>query len=216
MSNGESTVRLESSRLVLRKMRRPDLEEMERWRPFSDPLRTLWNIPRSGSLSRDLWFALHNSDPTTLWFAVERREDKRVIGSVSLREIMGHTSARLGVSFGSDYVDQGYGTEALGLFLPYYFGTLCFQRLVLDVAATNKRAIQVYRKLGFRQTGEHYRNIPEQVDLDFLQRDEYRDLWPYFRRRVGRMQLLFCDMVLEGREWSRRQAASDQPVTAAA
>ncbi|MBM4430420.1 MAG: GNAT family N-acetyltransferase [Chloroflexi bacterium] len=215
MSNGGSTVHLESPRLILRAMQRPDVEQMERWRPFSDPLHTLWNIPRHSSLSRDLWFALHSSDPSTLWFAVERREDKSLIGSLSLREIVGRTSARLGISLGADYVDQGYGSEALGLFLPYYFLTLGFQRLVLDVAATNKRAMHVYQKLGFRQTGEHYRNIPEHVDLEFLQREEYRDLWPYFRRRMGRLQLLFYDMVLEGHEWSRRQIAVGMTATRA-
>jgi len=146
---------------------------------------------------------------------VERREDKSLIGSLSLREIVGRTSARLGISLGADYVDQGYGSEALGLFLPYYFLTLGFQRLVLDVAATNKRAMHVYQKLGFRQTGEHYRNIPEHVDLEFLQREEYRDLWPYFRRRMGRLQLLFYDMVLEGHEWSRRQIAVGMTATRA-
>lgn len=205
MSNGGPTLHLESSRLILRDLRRPDLEEMEHWRPFSDPLHALWNIPRHSSLSRDLWFTLHSSDPSTLWFAVERREDRQLIGSLSLREIVGRTSARLGISLGADYVDQGYGSEALGLFLPYYFRALGFQRLVLDVAATNKRALHVYQKLGFRQTGEHHRNIPEHVNLEFLKREEYRELWPYFRRRMGHLQLLFYDMVLEGREWSRRQ-----------
>ena len=66
---------------------RDDLDAMELWPPFSDPLNKLWNIPRSSSLGRDLWFVMHGSDPTRRWYAIERREDRSVIGTLSLREI---------------------------------------------------------------------------------------------------------------------------------
>ena len=36
---------------------------------------------------------------------------------ISLREIEGNRSARLGIGFGPDYVGQGYGTEALEIFV---------------------------------------------------------------------------------------------------
>jgi len=110
-------VHLESPRLVVREIQRNDLQQMETWQSFSDPLHRLWNIPRRTSLSREIRFMLHSSDPTKLWFAVQRRPDKRVIGTISLREIVMYESARLGISLGADYVEQGYGSEALRLFL---------------------------------------------------------------------------------------------------
>jgi len=200
-----SEVHLESARLIVRQLHRQDLDQIEAWRPSSDPLSNLWNIPRSTPLSRDIWFMLHRSDPTHLWFVIERQSDSQVIGTLSLREIVERISARLGISLGADFVDQGYGSEALHLFLPYYFQNLGFQRLFLDVAATNKRAIHVYEKLGFRQTSRHYRNIPEHEDLSFLQKEKYGDLRPYFRQHFGRPQLLFYDMVLERSEWEKNQ-----------
>jgi RimJ/RimL family protein N-acetyltransferase len=196
---------LKSERLVLRSMNRDDLDKMESWRPFTDPLSTLWNIPRSTSLSRDIWFVMHGADPTRMWLAIDRLADGQLIGTLSLREIVEHVSARLGISLGADYVDQGYGSEALRIFMPYYFRTLDFQRLLLDVAAANKRAVRVYSRLGFRQTGSHYRTIPEGTDLSFLEQAAYRELRPYFRRRFGRMQLLFLDMALERRAWEALQ-----------
>lgn len=206
-----TTVRLESQCLIIREMQQEDLEQMESWRPFSDPLYNLWNIPRSTPLSRGLLGLMpYSSDPTRLWFVIERRADGQVIGTISLREIVRHISARLGISLGADFVDQGYGSEALRLFLPYYFHRLGFQRLFLDVAATNRRAIHVYEKFGFRRTGSHYRYIPEHEDLSFLQQERYRDLQVYFRRHLGQMQLLFYDMVLERSNWEK-QAQEEKP-----
>ena len=192
---------LETPRLILRDLRREDLDEMDGWRPLTDPLHKLWNLPRGTHLGRDLWLAVHEVDDTRLWFVVERQSDSQVVGTVSLRDIMRPASARLGVSFGADFLDQGYGTEALAAFLPYYFHTLGFQRLILDVAATNKRAVHVYEKLGFRRAGQHYRNIPSGEDLSFLEQEEFADLRPCFRRRLGHTQMLFYDMTLERRDW---------------
>lgn len=201
---------LKSQNVIIRSMDRDDLDKMESWRPFTDPLSSLWNIPRSTSISRDIWFVMHGADPSRMWFAIERTADGQLIGTLSLREIVKPISARLGISLGADYVDRGYGSEALSAFFPYYFHTLGFQRLLLDVAAANKRAIHVYEKLGFQQTDSHYRMIPEGTDLSFLQQAAYRDLHPYFRRRFGHMQLMFLDMALEKRDWEK-PLAEDQP-----
>jgi RimJ/RimL family protein N-acetyltransferase len=202
---------LEGPRLTICPMRHHHLKQMQSWRPFRDPLHRLWNIPRRPSLTREAWFVLHSSDPTRLWFAVERRTDQQLIGSITLREMVEHSSARLGISLGSDYVDQGYGSEALGLFVPYFFEELDFTCLLLDVAGANVRARHVYEKLGFQYAGRHYRDIPDQENLFFLQEDEYRDLRMYFRRRFGRWQLQFCDMKLERGEWRRRHVQSGCP-----
>lgn len=205
-----SELRLASPRLIVRTMRHEDLDEIHAWRPFTDPLYSLWNLPRSPSVSRDIWFVMHRSDPSRMWFAIERRADGRVIGTLSLREIVAPISARLGISLGADYVEQGYGSEALRTLLPYYFDTMGFQRLFLDVAAANRRAVHVYQKLGFQQTGSHYRDAPDGTDLSFLQQDAYRELRPFFRRHFGRIQVLFLDMVLEKSAW-KESYAEPQP-----
>lgn len=199
-------IRLESPRLILRDLRHEDLEQIESWRPFTDPLSRLWNIPRGTRLSRELWFTVNQTDQTRLWLVIERKEDGQIIGTLSLREIVKHISARLGITLGADYVEQGYGSEALRLFLPHYFHEMDFRRMFLDVAAANRRAVHVYEKLGFRRTGSHYRDIPENTDLRFLEQEQYRSLRPYFRRHLGRMQLLFYDMVLERSDWERMNA----------
>ena len=198
-----SQVRLESARLIIRDMQRGDLERVELWRPYHDPLHKLWHIPPSSSLSRDIWFVLHGSDPSRMWFAIERCSDAQVIGILSLREIVRPVSARLGIRLGANFIDRGYGTEALRVFVPYCLHSIGLCRIVLDVAAVNPRAMHVYEKMGFRRTGQHYRNVPADQDLSFLEDERYCDLRRFFRRHLGHMQLLFYDMSLESGDWDR-------------
>jgi RimJ/RimL family protein N-acetyltransferase len=194
-------VRLETRRLVVRNMRKGDTQRMELWRPYRDPLHRLWHLRRSAPFSREVWFLLHGTDSRTLWWTIERRQGQRVIGALSLREISRPASARLGIRLRPDCVDCGYGTEALSAFLPHFFGTMGFHRLLLDVAATNTRAIHVYEKLGFRHCGTHYRDIPGDHDLGFLEQEQHRSLRRFFREQRGRRQLQFLDMVLDREAW---------------
>ncbi len=198
-------LRLETPRLIIRDMRSGDTQRMELWRPYRDPLHKLWHLPRSSMLSQDVWFLLHGADSRTVWWTIEQRHDQRIIGALSLREMSRPVSARLGIRLMPDYVDKGYGTEALRAFLPHFFGVMGFRRMLLDVAATNTRAVHVYEKLGFRHCGRHYRTIPREQDLSFLEEEQYRPLLGFFRRHRGRMQLLFFDMVLEREVWEEQR-----------
>jgi diamine N-acetyltransferase len=196
MTTPQAEIHLESERVIVRDMKEDDLREMEAWRPFDDPWYKLWNIQPRTSLTRAVWLLVNSRDTSRLWLTVERRSDGQVIGSVTLREAVPHVSARLGVTFGADYVDQGLGTEALSLFLKYYFKDLAYRQLRLDVAATNQRARHVYEKLGFHYVGQQHRTIPADIDLSFLGQSQFSRFSSSFRRRAGRLQLLYFDMVL--------------------
>jgi RimJ/RimL family protein N-acetyltransferase len=198
---------LETARLIIRGMRSGDTQRMDLWRPYRDPLHRLWHLPRSSSLTKDVWLLLHGDDSKTLWWTIEHCEDQRIIGALSLREISKPVSARLGIRIAPDYVDRGYGSEVLRAFMPYFFHTMGFHRMLLDVAATNTRAVHVYEKLGFRHCGKHYRNIPPEEDLSFLEQGQYQPLLRFFRRHRGVVQLLFYDMVLERAVWEQTAAA---------
>ncbi|MGC9334845.1 MAG: GNAT family N-acetyltransferase, partial [Anaerolineae bacterium] len=129
-----------------------------------------------------------------------------VIGSLTLREIEMQESARLGITIGADYVSQGYGKEALELFFDHYFGSMGFELMLLDVAATNLRAVRTYCTLGFRQVGQHYRPASHSSYATIRQDPQYRHLSRFFRRQGTTYQVLFYDMALTREEWwARRQ-----------
>ena len=199
-------LQLHGPRILIRDIARHDLDEMDAWQSFDDPLAALWNLPRSTPVARDIWFALYGADTSRLWYAVDRAADGQFIGTISLREIMERKQARLGISFGADRVDQGYGSEALRTFLPYFFDDMGFQVMVLDVAATNRRAIHVYDRLGFQHVDQQYRDVPDNCDLSFLDSEPYRQFKPYFRRRFLRWQLVFYEMSLDRPTWLAQQS----------
>jgi RimJ/RimL family protein N-acetyltransferase len=181
-------------------MKRADVEAMAQWHPMADPLYRPFDLPQQSASEHLRWFSWRNSDPTRRLYTVED-EKHHVIGSVTLREINERYSARLGITLGADYVSQGYGTEALRLFLDYYFDKMGFEQIVLDVTGTNLRAIRCYQALGFRQVGHHYRRTDHQSYYVIAGEPRYRHLSSVFRHQGGDLEVLFYDMALTRDEW---------------
>jgi RimJ/RimL family protein N-acetyltransferase len=178
---------------------------MSEWETFEDPLYRLFDWPRRGSVENGIWYADLVRDRRRVYYAVES-ETRALIGRISLREIHGRVSSRLGIGFGTAYVGQGYGTESLSLFLGYYFGRLGFQRMVLDVAAINERAVRCYERCGFQHASSSYQPLPWNADTYFLDEESYQHLRRYIRHDGWRNLTLTYDMVLERQDWLAQQA----------
>ena len=191
-------------------MVRSDVDQMVKWRPAVDPLYKPYDLPRRSKADHLRWFEWRNRDPGRRLYVIEN-ESGFVIGSLTLREIDGRRSARLGITVGADFVSQGYGTEAMRLFIDYYFGAMGFARLILDVCAANLRAVRAYRSLGFRQVSEHYRPAAHNSYAIIRKEPYYRHLRRFFRRQGTAYQVLFYDMVLTHEEW--RQQSQEEGTT---
>jgi RimJ/RimL family protein N-acetyltransferase len=186
---------LRGKKVIIRPMIREDVEKMQTWQPFTDPLDSLWNVSQHSS-ENYVWFQAQADDPSRRWYAVEDLSG-RLVGRLSLRQISGRKSARLGITLGAEYVGQGYGTDAIRTFLVYYFRELGFQTLYLDVAAPNERAIRCYENCGFQHVGSRYRGAGSDERLAFLKDDRYRDIRRFFKKEGGRNLVLFYDMKIE-------------------
>lgn len=191
---------LEGQRITIRSMRREDLDHMTRWRRFADPLYQPFDFPQQSKADHVRWFEWRRRDPSRRLYTV-LNEHQQVIGSLTLRDIDGTRSARLGITIGSDYVSQGYGTEAMHCFLKSYFGEMGFAMMVLDVAATNLRALRLYRSIGFRETGSHYRPASHPSFNVILRDSRYHHLHRYFQRIGSLSRVLFYDMRMTREEW---------------
>ena len=197
-------VRLKGPRVTIRPLRKRDLDVMSGWETFDDPLYRLFDWPRRSSVENGLWYADLVRDRRRVYYAVDD-EHRAVIGRISLREIRKREAARLGIGFGTQYVSQGYGSEALCLFLWYYFERLGFERMVLDVAAINVRAVRLYERCGFERVGSSYEPLPWNADMGFLLEERYRNLRKYVRHDGWREMTLTYDMVLEREDWLARR-----------
>lgn len=193
---------LQGARVLIRALKRQDLDERQAWPPYSDPLYLVWDMPPCSREENDRWFARMTDGRYRLAYGVED-EAGRLAGMLSLREITWDDSARLGIAFSPDHVDREYGTESLRLFLPYFFLTLGFRVMVLDVAAGNVRAVRCYQKVGFRQVGSYWQAVEGPMDLRVLDRPEYAPIRSFFRWRWGRAEALHSDMELRRKEWEK-------------
>ena len=80
-------MQLEGEKVHIRPMVREDVDRMEDWRPFTDPLNFLWNGSPRNSSENNIWFEAQANDPSRQWYAVEDLAG-RLIG----RGIVYHTS----------------------------------------------------------------------------------------------------------------------------
>ncbi len=63
----------------------------------------------------------------------------------------------------SAYQNKGCGTEFLGMLIGYLFGSLGFEKIVLDTNLDNRRAQHVYEKIGFVRVGIRYDSWKNQI-----------------------------------------------------
>jgi RimJ/RimL family protein N-acetyltransferase len=202
-------IRLRGPRVTIRPLREIDLDIMSTWAAFDDPLYRFFDWPRHAFPENDIWFTELLRDQTRVYYAVDNEEEV-LIGRISLRQIQGRESARLGIGFGTDFVSQGYGTEALRVFLRYYFLDLGFRKMVLDVAAINQRAVRCYESCGFERVGTHYQYLGQDYEVAFIKQKPYRHLRQFVRRKGRRNYVLAYDMALAREDWLV-QACSLEP-----
>ena len=105
-------------------------------------------------------------------WAIERSEDRRVIGSVNLSwTSSAHGQAEFGFVLATDTQGRGYATEATTLLLDAAFPALSLHRAYARVDARNEPSLRMLRRLGLRQEAhlvgrEHFKG--EWTDIAIL------------------------------------------------
>ena len=184
-----------SERLFIRRWQRQDYHTMDRWPPFTDPLSAIWNLPDRVVVGEREW--MHDIRRT---YAVQLHAGP-LIGRITLRNIDSvAASSRLGITIGSPFVSQRYGTEALQTFLETYFSIMHFEKMVLDVAAVNERAVRCYYRLGFQQAGQHWRDGGSRL-LNALDQTTRMRIEPFIKQGRHTIWVQFYDMVLQRQQW---------------
>lgn len=153
---------IRGNRLLIDKLTLNDAYQMMKWKRAEDILKREYHFltTRDGDVER--WYNNRMDRVDMRSFAVRTHEGK-AIGFISIRNISKlFKTATLGITFNMDYLELGYGTESLKLFLNYYFEELQMRVLYLDVASHNKRAINCYKRVGFKQRRRYYAKLEEE------------------------------------------------------
>ena len=84
--------------------------------------------------------------------AIERKEDSKVIGLLSL-VCKAHKQGAIGYALGIGYRGQGYATEAAQGLVGYGFASLNLHRIYADTDSGNPESWNVMERLGMRREG---------------------------------------------------------------
>ena len=149
---------LYGAQVMLREYRAEDLPAIRRWVNDAQSVRFLssryW-MPQSMADTSDFLDHAMHAGTNGAFFVIANPEDESYLGQVDLISINWRLrSAELAIVMGAEARrGKGLGTQALGLMLRYAFLTLGLERVELEVATENQRAIRCYEKAGFRLEG---------------------------------------------------------------
>lgn len=143
-------------RIFLSTVLREDLPQYARW--FSDLELTSYigAVGRAFLLEHEQeWYEHVVKEPNDKTFAIVAREERRLIGSVSLMRVNHQFGvAELGIAIGDKlYWGRGYGSEAVRLMADYGFTFLSLHTIFLWHTEFNQRGHRAYLKAGFRVAG---------------------------------------------------------------
>lgn len=183
---------IRGARVSIRPYARDDADRQRFWPVYDDPLLESYNLRLKPDGVEPYWQSLQNRTDYAR-FSIED-EVGDFVGTLSLRDLTpGGPTARLGLVIRADRTGSGLGGAALATFLGPFFGSMGFQRLDLDVAATNFRAIRLYERLGFCWAGRHWQTV--EIFADEMRRVGGYDRFPhYFRAQLGQVWMLHYDM----------------------
>lgn len=140
--------------IMLREYRSDDLPGIRSWTNDRESVRYLsaryW-MPQSYADAADFLEHATHAGANGAFFVIANLEDERYLGQIDLFSINWKLrSAEMAIVLGAEAQrGRGIGTEAIGMMLEYAFLTLGLERIELEVATENKRALRCYEKAGF-------------------------------------------------------------------
>lgn len=173
--------KIEGERLYLSPVNIEDKEIYTKWMNDKEVSENLGRYGKNISLSYEEEKIKKESNNYN--FAIVLKDNDELIGNVFFMDInLIHQRANLGVYIGQrENRNKGYGKEAIKLLLNYGFNTLNLNNVMLEVYSFNSRAIDTYKKIGFKKVGSrrnaYYKDgkMYDIVYMDIL-KDEFNDI----------------------------------------
>lgn len=186
----------------IRKLVREDVDKMQNWSMHEDPLFFHYNFPKMNEIEKDEWYAIKTKTLRRKSFAIENLA-KEVVGYLSIRDIKWiRRESELGIVLDRKHINKGYGTEAIKIFLDYYFRRLHMSTMTLRAAKFNERAIKCYMQCGFRVLQESDEEFEDQY-AEIFYNPLYKELRKLFTITEGRKKTRYVHMQVKKDEFYR-------------
>ena len=155
---------LKGKRIKLAPIKREDIDYFLKW--FNDPEITQYLLmyrPMTRMEEED-WIENLKKREDDIHFSIvipSENGSEKLIGNCGLHKIdWKNRVGNAGIAIGEkEYLNKGFGTEAMELLVEYGFTTLNLNRIQLEVYKFNVRALNSYKKVGFKEEGARRKAI---------------------------------------------------------
>lgn len=150
-------------KIRLRLIRQADMEMLRRWR--NENRFAFFDSSYISAEKQQRWFQSYQKKKDDLMFVIETLNG-RPIGTVALYKI-NLPSKR--AEFGRLIIDaknrkKGFGREASESLIRFAFSTLHLEQIRLELLKSNKPAIRLYKKIGFRKVqADENNDLPDKI-----------------------------------------------------
>ncbi|NBI06554.1 GNAT family N-acetyltransferase [Senegalia massiliensis] len=200
-----------SNRLKIEELKLDDVYQMNNWGRHGSLLFKDYNFPNMNDKQIFDWYKFKVKNKNKKSYSIKLTSGK-LIGYLTIREIKRFRKiSTLGLVLDPNYMNNGYGTESLIIFLNYYFQNLKMKKMILQVAKFNKRAIRCYEKCGFRLLTEYYDCMDIQ-DIDLYRELPKEQVTDNFKVRNGIKYMGFYKMEIAYKEYKKRTKDISQNV----
>lgn len=152
---------LETDRLCLKLLDERDENDIVRWRNRKDIIDSLFSYKGVTITEHRQWFDKYSRDDSRIEFVISKKEDSLKIGTIGLSSIdHRNQKAEYGILIGeAQERGKGFAYEASIAIVNYAFSELNLHKLKLNVFLDNPSAINLYKRLGFKEEGVLHQEI---------------------------------------------------------
>ncbi|HPA46469.1 MAG TPA: GNAT family protein [bacterium] len=178
----------------MRTFQRSDCDKMAAWKPHDDPLYAPYTVPNRTVAEWNEWFEQRVAAPDVFAYAIDSPNGD-LVGWMVLSSLYPQgNSAQLGIDLNPAYLYQGIGCDAIRTLLSVLFNEWGFQKMRLEVCASNLPAIRCYEKCGFQITGRKW-GSEEYLSKELVFQDHrFDNVRRYYRLRDNTLETLYYDM----------------------
>ena len=160
----------------LEPLKREDAKLLKEWKEFDDPILSGYNYGNLNENQEEIWFLMKQKRFRSNYFSIKDEEGK-LLGFIGLKEINNIlNTAKLGIVISPSFVSNGLGTRVMYDFISMCFDEFGFRKINLEVNDWNKRAINLYKRIGFKEKKFEYQEFENQLlDIDDSRYEDVRD-----------------------------------------
>lgn len=174
--------KLEGERIYLSPINIDDVEIYTKWMNDKEVVKGTHAVAKIFNLETEKNWINNCLESGSYTFGIVLKNGDELIGNCGIVDINSiDRTANVGIFIGEEkYRNNGYGREALCLIIEYGFNILNLHNIDLSVFSFNKRAINCYKKIGFKEYGRRHEcyfldgNYYDKILMELLE-DDYRN-----------------------------------------